>query len=138
MRVIAFGTFDTLHPGHTSFLKQAKKLGDYLLVVVARDVFVQRAKSRQPLHSELKRLKQIKKLGIADKAILGSRVHNWFRTLRSNKIDLIALGYDQKPPIKELKQKLRLHRLGNVKIVRLRSLRPEVYKSSKIGNTSYS
>src|SRR3989344_5438626 len=37
--VMVFGTFDILHVGHLDFFKQARKLGDYLLVVVARDVY---------------------------------------------------------------------------------------------------
>jgi len=36
-KVMVFGTFDIFHPGHRSFLNQAKKYGNYLIVVVARD-----------------------------------------------------------------------------------------------------
>ncbi|HLC71304.1 MAG TPA: adenylyltransferase/cytidyltransferase family protein, partial [Candidatus Nanoarchaeia archaeon] len=35
--VMCFGTFDILHPGHLHYLQQAKKYGDYLMVVIARD-----------------------------------------------------------------------------------------------------
>lgn len=31
------GSFDLLHPGHVEFLKQAKALGDYLIVGVEND-----------------------------------------------------------------------------------------------------
>jgi len=36
-KVMAAGTFDLLHPGHIDFLKQAKKEGDYLIIVIATD-----------------------------------------------------------------------------------------------------
>ena len=39
-KVICFGTFDILHLGHVNFFKQAKSLGDELVVVIARDVNV--------------------------------------------------------------------------------------------------
>src|SRR3990167_3019871 len=136
MRVMSFGTFDILHPGHESFLRGARRLGDHLIAVVARDNFVQKAKGRLPFNNERLRVRQLRRLGIADKVILGSRTHNWFRTLRTNEIDILALGYDQKPTVRELKKHLRLHRLGKVKVIRLRAMRPEIYKSSKLGNYS--
>jgi len=36
-RVVATGTFDIIHPGHVTFLREAKKLGDELIVIVARE-----------------------------------------------------------------------------------------------------
>lgn len=38
-RVITYGTFDLLHYGHINLLKRAKKLGDYLIVVLSTDEF---------------------------------------------------------------------------------------------------
>lgn len=131
-RVAVFGTFDIFHPGHISFLKQAKKLGDFLLVVVARDQSVKEAKDRLPRETEIKRLRAVRQSTLADKAILGSKTNNYFRTLRTNKIGIIALGYDQKPSIYQLKKQLRRHRLNNLKIIRLKSYNPAKYKSSKL------
>ena len=129
--VLVFGTFDIFHPGHKSFLNQAKKLGN-LTVVVARDQNVKRAKGSFPRTTEKDRARTIRKTRIADKVVLGSKSHNFYRTIRSNKINIVALGYDQKPSIRELKKDLRQHRLSQVKIVRLRALRPDKYKSSKL------
>lgn len=42
--VMAFGTFDVFHPGHEYYLTQAKKYGDILIVVVARDKTVEKVK----------------------------------------------------------------------------------------------
>lgn len=36
-KVMTFGTFDVFHPGHLYYLREAKKLGNYLVTVVARD-----------------------------------------------------------------------------------------------------
>ena len=136
-RIAVFGTFDFFHPGHEHFFKQAKSLGVYLLVVVARDTFVNKAKGRPPKKNEKYRLKSVKNSVNSDKALLGSKTHNFYRTLRTYKIDTIALGYDQKPSIRELKKNLIRHRLRNIKVVRLKSYKPNIYKSSLYRNKKY-
>ena len=133
-KVIVFGTFDTFHKGHESFFKQAKRLGDYLLVVVARDTHVKRAKRYSPVNSEKIRAAKVRAAKQPNKVILGSKTHNFYRTLRTYKPEIIALGYDQKPFVRELKGQLKKHRLANIKIVRLRGYKPNIYKSSLILN----
>src|SRR5713226_7218242 len=50
LRVVFIGgTFEVIHPGHLYPIQQAKKLGDVLVVVVARDATVRRMKKREPL-----------------------------------------------------------------------------------------
>jgi FAD synthetase len=131
-RVIAFGTFDIFHPGHESFLKQAKSLGDYLLVVVARDKNVEKAKGRLPLQNERQRSRAIRKTKLANKVVLGSKTNNYFQTLRTHKINVIALGYDQKPSVLQLKKALKRHRLQIAEITRLGAFKPNFFKSSKL------
>jgi len=134
VRVAAFGTFDIFHKGHISFLNQAKRLGDFLLVIVARDINTTKMKGDKPRNVENSRAQTVRKSNIANKVILGSITNNYFRTLRSHKIGLIALGYDQKPSINQLKKELIKHRLGNIAIKRLKSYNPDKYKSSKLTN----
>ena len=131
---MVFGTFDTVHKGHESFFKQAKNLGDYLIVVVARDDFAKRAKKYSPENSEKIRVRNTRKSMIPNKVILGSKTHNFYRTLRTYRPEIIALGYDQKPTIIELKKQLRKHRLSEIKIVRMRAFKPKIYKTSLILN----
>ena len=132
-RVIAFGTFDIFHPGHVSFLRQAKKQGAFLLVVVARDKNTLKAKGRLPRNNEKVRLTAVRKAKIADKVILGSKTNNYFQTLRTYKITKIVLGYDQKPTIPELRRTLKRHKLSFIEISRARAYNPNKYKSSKLG-----
>lgn len=131
-KIMVFGTFDLLHPGHINFFNQAKKLAPFLIVVVARDKYVLRAKSKLPKHSEVERTKKVRKIDTVNKAILGSVKHDFYRTIRTYKPDILALGYDQKPRIRMLKRDLKRHRLKGVKVIRLRPHRPEIYKSSKL------
>ena len=76
-KVMVFGTFDLVHPGHLSFFRQAKKNGGFLIVVVARDRNSLEAKGRPPRNEEKKRLANIRKIKLVDKAILGSRTYNF-------------------------------------------------------------
>ena len=38
-KVITYGTYDLFHDGHYNLLKNAKNLGDYLIVAVTSDAF---------------------------------------------------------------------------------------------------
>ena len=134
-RIMVFGTFDILHAGHLDFFRQAKKLAEYLIVVVARDKFVGEAKNKLPQYSEETRTRRVRNSPFVNKAILGSRTHNFYRTIRTYKPDIIALGYDQKPNIHKLKKELRRHRLGDIRLVRLKAYKPGIYKSSKLLKT---
>ena len=118
---MVFGTFDILHKGHLDYFRQAKKHGDYLIAVVARDKTVLAVKGRLPLNNEKKRVKFVKKF--VDKAILGG-LKNRHKVVVKYKPDVICLGYDQKADVNELK------RFSAVK--RMKSYYPEKYKSSKI------
>ncbi len=68
-RVLATGTFDLLHPGHLLYLERSKKLGDELVVIVARDVNVKH--KPKPIVPEDQRLKMVQALKVVDLAILG-------------------------------------------------------------------
>ena len=127
-KAMVFGTFDIQHRGHEYLLKQAKKYGDYLIVVLARDKTVLKIKKRKPVYNEKKRLENLKKLKIANKIILGSLKDKYHQILKE-KPDIICLGYDQKVFTKNLKENLSKRNLFP-KIIRLKSFHPEKYKSS--------
>jgi len=131
-KVMVFGTFDLLHPGHLNFFRQAKKLGNFLIVVVARDKYVSQAKGKPPKNSEFQRIKAIRKLPEINKAVLGSKTHNFFQTIRTYKPRVLALGYDQKPRLTKLKKDLNRHRIKDIKSIRLRAYKPKIYKTSLI------
>lgn len=103
IRVLATGTFDLLHPGHLTYLKECKALGDELYVIVARDSMIRH--KPKPVIPEDQRLEMINALKMVDKAILGSD-EDIFLPLIEIKPDVIALGYDQHFNEKELKCEL--------------------------------
>jgi FAD synthetase len=93
VRVMATGVFDLLHPGHVYFLSEARKLGDELVVVVARDQTARRLK-HEPYVSEMIRREMVEALKPVDRAILGSAT-DIYQTVVEVHPDLIALGHDQ-------------------------------------------
>ena len=125
-RVLCCGTFDYLHPGHESFLNQAARLGEELIVVVARDENVERLKDRKPDHEEEIRRARVESLGIAQKVQLGYEGQNLLQVVRDIGPDIIALGYDQgRPPGLEIT-------FPDCEIVVLKPHHPERFKSSFI------
>jgi len=127
--VMAFGTFDLLHPGHEYFLRQAKKQGDYLIVIIARDLTVKKIKGKLPIHDEKRRQMAILGLNLADKSVLGDRGLNKYRVIETYRPDVIALGYDQTYFIDGLKEKIRELKL-KAKIIRLKPYQAHKYKTS--------
>ena len=129
-KVMCFGTFDVLHEGHRFYLTEARKLGDYLVVVVARDETVKEVKKQPPLHDEAVRVRSLQQLRIADKVILGNSGDK-LKVVVDEQPDIICLGYDQTFFTEKIKEKL-LQRGLNVQVMRLPAYKPEVYKSSII------
>jgi FAD synthetase len=132
MKAIVFGTFDILHPGHISFLKQAKKYGNNLIVVIGRDKTVAKIKGDYPKHSENERLNSIEQLDFVNRVLLGD-LKDPYSVIKREKPDVICLGYDQKSYSKNLPEKIKEFKL-NTKIVRLKPYKPEKFKSSYYKN----
>jgi FAD synthetase len=116
VKVMATGTFDLLHMGHIYYLREAKKLGDKLIVVVARDSTVRKLK-HEPITPEEMRLNIIKELKIVDEAVLGHE-DDMYAIVKEIKPDIIALGYDQIYDEKKIEQDLKNRKLV-ARVVRL-------------------
>ena len=127
-KVMVFGTFDVIHPGHIHMLKEAKSYGQYLIVVVSRDQITNEVKGKKPLFTEDIRLEAVQKLQIADKVRLGNLGPDKYLAIKEEAPDIIALGYDQTAFVDKLKENIDPH----IEIIRLTAYKPELYKSSTI------
>ncbi|HUL62718.1 MAG TPA: adenylyltransferase/cytidyltransferase family protein [Methanocella sp.] len=126
-RVLATGTFDILHPGHVLYLCEAKKLGDELWVIVARDSTVKH--KRRPLIPEQQRLQMVQSLKCVDHAVLGSE-RDMFEPIRKIQPDVIVLGYDQHWDEGELRRQLAERGIA-AQVVRLQASDASPYASSR-------
>jgi FAD synthetase len=115
VKVLATGTFDLLHPGHIHYLSEAKKLGDKLYVIVARESMIRH--KPKPIIPDEQRLEMVSSLKIVDKALLGSE-SDIFDPIMQIKPDIIALGYDQGFDARHLEKELR-SRGFDCKVVRI-------------------
>jgi len=116
VKVMASGTFDLIHLGHIYYLKEAKKLGDKIIVVVATDKTVRKLK-HEPINPENIRLNLVKELKIVDEAYLGYE-DNMYEIVEEINPDVIAIGYDQIHDEKKVREELKKRNI-NAKVVRL-------------------
>ncbi|MFA7682316.1 MAG: adenylyltransferase/cytidyltransferase family protein [Candidatus Peribacteraceae bacterium] len=122
MRVLVFGTFDGLHPGHRFFLDRAQERGD-LTIIVARDKNVKQIKGKLPHHTEDMRRKALQEAYPKAQVLLGDK-EDYARPVHTVQPDIILLGYDQQLP-----PGIREDDLPCV-VERIPAYKPEQHKSS--------
>lgn len=129
-KVMAFGTFDFFHAGHEDYLRQARTLGDELIVVVARDETVKKVKNAAPVNNERKRLRDVAACPHVSKAVLGN-LDDKYRVIKRYAPNVLALGYDQYVFTYGL-ENFSIQEKLSVEIVRLQPFQPQTFKSSLI------
>ncbi len=132
---MAFGSFDFLHKGHLFYFQESKKLGDKLIVVVARDKTIEKVKGKKPQFTEKERLKAVSEVRSVDMAVLGDEIDQ-FKVLEEFNPDVISLGYDQKSFITDKLDEEILKRGLKIKVVRVKPFEEQRFKSSKMKNNN--
>jgi FAD synthetase len=128
--VFTAGTFDILHPGHIRTLEKAKKFGDILVVVVARDSNVRKAKNKLPILPEDERVELVASLKPVDIALIGN-LKNKLQPIEMINPDYVVLGPNQNVSVEKLRKELNKRNLYP-KIVRIQEyITGEIHSSSK-------
>jgi len=129
--VAVFGTFDFLHIGHLHMLKQARRYGEELVVVLSRDSAVKMLKSKGSVQTERERRALVDALEIVDRVVLGDTEIGTYRSLARIRPDVVAIGYDQRLLKKDLMAYLR--KTGkSISVVTLKPYKSGTRKSSLI------
>ena len=129
-KVMVFGVFDRLHPGHVSFLKQAAAHGEELIVVVARDASVRELKNKTPHHNEAERMQAVRKIFGVSIAILGDEKLGSYAVIQTHKPNVICLGYDQHGLAEDIQKQMQKGELATISLVKLVAHEPQVFHTS--------
>ncbi|MDO8581911.1 MAG: adenylyltransferase/cytidyltransferase family protein [bacterium] len=139
-KVLVFGTFDILHPGHLYFLREAKKHGEHLTVVVTPSAVVKQLKGKAPMFGEVHRVATVKLMSFVDQVLIGDRTLSTFEVLKKSKPDVICIGYDQETLAKYIEayykkvssKKLSFDQRGGPTFIRIKPYNPKQYKSGRL------
>jgi FAD synthetase len=135
-RVLVFGTFDVLHPGHIYFLRQAKRKGDWLIASVARDEYVRQTKRREPVHLQGERIEKLLETGLVDEAHLSDEDVGNYGVVSRAKPNVVCFGHDQSSLRSNFEGWLEERELSIATHV-VSAFHPERYKSSIINPMKY-
>lgn len=128
-KILVFGIFDGIHPGHISFLRQAKKRGDFLIVAVGRASACKKIKCKMPKFSLKHRMSDLIAVPYVDKAVPGDIKQGSYGVILRERPDIICLGYDQRDLTENLTIWLKAQKL-KTQVVTLKSYKPQKYHTS--------
>jgi FAD synthetase len=132
--VAIFGVFDGVHDGHLSFIKEAKKQGNHLVAIVARDTVVEELKGKLPFKKEAERINELLKVPDVDLVLLGDVKIGTYNILKEINPNVVYLGYDQKDLYEDIDKAIKNGNLPKVKVVCGKPHKPEIFHSSILNN----
>ncbi len=75
-KVFVSGCYDILHGGHVEFFKQAKSLGDYLIVSFASDAVLQKYKGRKSALPEKHKKFLLSSVSVINEVVMGNNLED--------------------------------------------------------------
>lgn len=88
------GTFDLFHFGHQNFLKQCKRISDYVVVSLNTDDFVERFKKKRPILNYKEREQSLRYCKYVDEVILNGAGEDSRSCILTVHPTIIAIGDD--------------------------------------------
>lgn len=93
-KVITYGTFDLLHQGHINLLRNAKALGDYLIVGVTSENYDRYRGKLNVQQSVLERIEGVRATGLADEIVVEEYEGQKIDDIVRMNVDIFAIGSD--------------------------------------------
>lgn len=92
-KILTYGTYDLLHPGHINLLRRAKSLGDYLIVGISTDEF-NAIKGKAAYYSYEDRKMVLEAVRYVDKVIPENDWDQKIKDVVENNVDVFVMGND--------------------------------------------
>lgn len=99
MKVFVSGTYDILHAGHIQFFKEAKALGDYLIVSFCSDLNLLKYKGRRSCMPDDNKKVLLESIRYVDKVVIGTDdggVWDFVSSFLDEKPDILVVTTDDK------------------------------------------
>ncbi len=93
-KVITYGTFDLIHQGHINLLRNAKALGDYLIVGVTSENYDRYRGKLNVQQSVLERIENVRSTGLADEIVVEEYEGQKIDDIVRMGVDIFAIGSD--------------------------------------------
>jgi tRNA pseudouridine55 synthase len=126
-KVLIFGSFDIIHPGHMFVIEQAKKFGQPF-VCLALDQTIEKVKGHLPFYPLAERQKQLESLGLT---VYPGSTTDKYEVFRRVGPDIILLGHDQDTFVAGLEEVIRNEKF-QTEIIRLPEFQRENFQSNKL------
>lgn len=136
-KVITYGTFDLMHQGHINLLRNAKALGDYLVVGVTSENYDRYRGKLNVQQSVTERIENIRATGLADEIVVeefeGQKIDDIIRL----GIDIFAIGSDwigRFDYLKEYCQVVYLERTKGISSTQIRDMKHPIIRFGIVGS----
>ncbi|MBO6215082.1 MAG: Gfo/Idh/MocA family oxidoreductase [Lachnospiraceae bacterium] len=132
-KVITYGTYDLFHQGHYNLLKNAKALGDYLIVGVTTEHFDEARGKINVIDDIMTRIENVRSTGFADEIIVEDHEGQKIEDIQRYGIDIFTLGSDWEGTYDYLKQFCEVVYLPRTPDVSSTAIRETKFKIMKTG-----
>ena len=92
-KVITYGTYDLITPGHIQHLKEAKSMGDYLIVGLSTDEFNSLKHKKSYLTYEERKI-VLESIRYVDEVIPEQKWDQKVDDIKKHNIDILTMGSD--------------------------------------------
>ena len=117
--VLCHGVFDLVHLGHIKHFKSAKKFGDFLIVSITTNKFINKGPGR-PIFDQNQRLEYLKELKIIDEVIISNK-ESAEDVIKIVKPDFYVKGPDYKINSKDKTQNIKKEKTVSRAVIYIRS-----------------
>ena len=135
-KVITYGTYDLFHQGHYNLLKNAKALGDYLIVGVTTEHFDEARGKVNVIDDVLTRIENVRATGFAGEIIVEDHEGQKIEDIQRYGVDVFTVGSDWVGTFDYLRQFCKvvyLPRTPDISSTKIRETKFNIVKMGIIG-----